>query len=513
MQFTGARVVLWALMAVVFGAAPISAAGAAPTPNPTPSAGATGTVKGKVLCTIAERNAIELSGLVAVNGFLYAANDGTDNSARRRVYKFDSSDCKLVGQPLVYPAPGSLDPEDMAVSQDGTIWVGDIGDNTGVRPTVAVWKIVDDKIDGPFRMSYPDNAKHNSEALLVGANGLPIIITKTPSGTAKIFTPSGPLEKGTQAGVPLKLAGEVTLPKTETENVLGVAGRLSITGAALSPDGKRVALRTYADAFEWDVTNGDIVGAITKGQPRVTPMPNEAWGEAIAYTASGESFLTVSETERLSEDRKKPEVLSYTPSTQTQPSPVAQVAAPPAAKKAWWSSLVSSTDRLYMLIGSVGVIGLLLVLLGIFGIMRSRKKGSDDDEEDEEAGGETRLIRNVHPGHGYPPQQEYYDQGYGQQQPGYGGYPPQQPGYGYQNQGYPPNNQGYPQAPYPDQGYPDQGYPQQPGYGQQPNYGGQPGYGQQQPGYGYGQQQQPYPDQYPPQQYPDQGYGQPPQYR
>jgi hypothetical protein len=293
---------------------------------------------------------------------------------------------------------------------------------------------------------------------------------------------------------------------------------LVVTGAAMSPDKTKAVLRTYADAFEWTVTNGDIIAALTQGKPRITPLPQEPLGEAITYSGDGTKFLTVSETERFAEEeKKKPVVLSYAPSTQTQTSPAAQAPAGQTAEKAWWSSLVSSTDRLYMVIGSVGVVGLLLVLLGVFGIMRSRKKAREGDEDDEELGDETRLIRNVHPNQGYPPQQDYYDQGYGPQ-PNYGY---QQPGYGYPNQqGYPPNQPGYPnQQGYPDQGYqPEPGYPPQPGYGQPPNYGGQPGYGQphgQQPNYGYGQQQPPYQEPYPPQ-YPDQGYGQPPppqQYR
>jgi hypothetical protein len=533
MQFTGARVVLVALTGALLAAVPVSAAAAAPTPSPTPGAatGGTDVKRGSPVCTIADKNAIELSGLVLANGFLYAVNDSSDTPARKRVFKFDSSDCKLVGNPLAFPATGTgpADPEDLAIGPDGTIWVGDIGDNTGVRATVAMWKIVDDKIDGPFRLSYPDGAKPNAEALLIGKDGLPIIITKPTSGPAKIYVATAMPEKGSTTGAPLKLAGEVTLPKTETENYFGAVGRVAVTGAAMSPDKSKIVLRTYADAFEWTVTNGDIIGALTQGKPRITPLPMEPLGESITYSADGTKFLTVSETDRLNEDKRKPEVLSYVPSTQTQTSPAAAAPQAPAAEKPWWSSLVSSTDRLYLLIGSVGVIGLLLVLLGVFGILRARKRGRPDDD-DEELNEETRLIRNVHPNQGYPPQGEYYDQGYGQQ-PNYGY---QQPGTAYPNQAYPnqgyPNQQGYPQnnqqgyphhQGYPDQGYqqPDQGYPPQPGYGQQPNYGGQPGYGQQ-PGYGgqpgYGQPPaQPYqdPQQYP---YPDQGYGQPPppqQYR
>ena len=61
-----------------------------------------------------------------------------------------------------------------------------------------------------------------------------------------------------------------------------------VTGAARSPDGSKVVVRTYADAFEFDVPNGDIVKALTDGKPRATALA-DPFGEAIAYTptASG----------------------------------------------------------------------------------------------------------------------------------------------------------------------------------------------------------------------------------
>ena len=57
----------------------------------------------------------------------------------------------------------------------------------------------------------------------------------------------------------------------------------------MSPDGTRIVLRTYADAFEWDVPDGDIVTAVTTGKPRVTPLADE-FGESIAYTPDGEDL-------------------------------------------------------------------------------------------------------------------------------------------------------------------------------------------------------------------------------
>ena len=83
--------------------------------------------------------------------------------------------------------------------------------------------------------------------------------------------------------MPLEKAGEFSLPKSTTPNRFAAAGRLTITGAARSPDGKRIAVRTYADAFEWDVQDGDLVKTLTTGTPRMTPL-EDPFGEAIAYS-------------------------------------------------------------------------------------------------------------------------------------------------------------------------------------------------------------------------------------
>jgi len=500
MRVSGARIALVALVGALLGWAP-AVATAAPTPTPNPSNGATNAKKGTTVCVISDRNALEISGIALSNGTLYAVNDQTSSDARRKVFKFNPSTCALVGTPIGYPAR-PLDPEDIAADAQGNLWIADIGDNNSQRPTVALWKLAGDKITGPYRLSYPDGKKYDAEAMVMSADGLPIIITKLPEPF--VFVPSGPLVDNSTNGVPLKQAGKVTLPKTNTENPFSAPGRLTVTSAAVSPDRSKVVLRTYADAFEWAVPDGDIVKAITTGKPKITPLPQEPWGEAITYSPDGK-FLTLSDVEQFENTTKqKPELLSYTPNAEdpNPPTPAAAVQPPPTSDKAWWSELISSTTRLYMVIGSVGVFGLLLVLLGILGIRRARKRRQRDEEADER-----------HDGY---QQDGYYDQGYGYQDPAYG-YPDQHPGGNPGSNVYgPPQPQGnvYGSSQGGGNVY---GSPQQYGYPDQPYYGPeQPQYGQQ-PGYGYPDQGGGYPPNqgggYPPNQgYPDQGY-EPPPYR
>jgi len=182
---------------------------------------------------------------------------------------------------------------------------------------------------------------------------------------------------------------------------MGALGRIAITGAARSPDGSKVVVRTYADAFEYDVTNGDIVDALTTGKPRVTPLA-DPFGEAISYTPDGKLFVTVSDGGLL--DSSEPiDILSYTPSTGgAEALPNAGKDAPkPAAEKSWIEGL--TLNEITYLIAAVGVIGALMVGAGIFGIMSARRRSAPTEEP---AGGPERgddVPRNGVPPRGGRP--------------------------------------------------------------------------------------------------------------
>ncbi|WP_199716475.1 NHL repeat-containing protein [Micromonospora musae] len=243
---------------------------------------------GEPACEVRDARLTELSGMVATDDGFVVINDGAENEARRRIFFLDRS-CAVV-RAVPYPTR-PLDTEDLAVGADGTVWVADIGDNDRSRETIAVWKLAPGA-DRPVlhRMSYPDGP-HDAEAMLVTGDGRPVVVSKF---SGNLYAPTGALRPG--ATVPLAKVGQVRLPASTTSNPYGLLGRSAVTGAATAPDGRRVVLRTYADAFEFDVAGGDVVAALTGGTPRATPLPNEPQGESISYAADGRSLLTVSET-------------------------------------------------------------------------------------------------------------------------------------------------------------------------------------------------------------------------
>ncbi|WP_446213272.1 hypothetical protein [Micromonospora sp. IBSANI012] len=358
----------------------------------------------KKRCTVTDTRLDELSGLVTTKTGYIVVNDSSLQDNRKRVFYLDTK-CQVTKE-VRYSGAGPFDTEDLAVSPDRqTLWIADIGDNPGKdrRPRIAVWSmpIGGGKQPVLHRMSYPEQKPHDAEALLIGADGLPLVITKVPSGKSEIYTPTGKLRNGDTDPVPMKKVGEISLPETTTDNPMNIFGRVAITGAARSPDGSKVVLRTYADAFEYDVTGGDIVAALTTGKPRVTPLA-DPFGEAIAYTSDGKTFLTVSDGGTLNDDDPI-DILAYTPSTTgAEALPGADGAKKPVAEKSWYDSL--SLDQITYLIGAIGVLGALLVGAGIVGILRSRRRPAPvDDSRDGDDPFSSGAIDRGGPGDGFGP--------------------------------------------------------------------------------------------------------------
>jgi hypothetical protein len=261
----------------------VGAPAIAPGPAPAAAAGP------RRVCRIGDDRLTEISGLAATSSGYTVVNDGSDDPAHRKIFFLDRR-CSVV-RTVSYPSR-PRDTEDLAYAADGTLWVADIGDNGLTRTTIALWQLAPgSRTPRLYRLAYPDGA-HDAEALLLTATGTPIVVTKA-AVTAALYVPTTALRAARTT--PLRRAGTVTVPVTGTSNPFSLPGRLVITGGAVSPDGRRAILRTYADAFEFDVPGEDLVRAITEGTPRVIPLPDEPQGESITYSTDGSAALTVSE--------------------------------------------------------------------------------------------------------------------------------------------------------------------------------------------------------------------------
>ncbi|WP_433216651.1 hypothetical protein ACQP00_08195 [Dactylosporangium sp. CS-047395] len=361
------RVVLSSAAVLCLSAGVSAPATAAPSPTAAAGAGAT-------VCTPSSKDVNEISGLVAKpDGGYYAIQDSQLEPARAKIYVLDDA-CKLT-KTIKYDPGRALDPEDAALDKNGTLFVADIGDNDessggskNPRPTVAVWTLTAGATTPVInRLVYPDGKKHDAEAMLLGGDGLPVIITKAAPN--EIYVPEGPLVPNTKDGVKLRKAGDFkALVDTKTSNPLALLGWKLVTGAASSPDGSKVVVRTMSDAYEFDVAGGDVVKALTTGKPRITPLPNELQGEAITYTPDGKNYVTASDVE----SSKKAPLLKYAPTdiSASLGGGGANVPTPKAKDQSFLQAL--TLEDITYAVAAIGILGLALVIAGVVGIRRSR---------------------------------------------------------------------------------------------------------------------------------------------
>ncbi|MER7007701.1 hypothetical protein ABT297_32310 [Dactylosporangium sp. NPDC000555] len=373
----GASVVS-ALMVLPAGVVAFGSPAAAKAPSPSPSASAATNpnigpaVNGTVMCTISDPQVTEVSGLVATANGYAVINDSNIDRSRQKIFFLDEQ-CRLI-RSVGYPS-SAFDPEDLAVAEDGTLWVADVGDNTTLtggsgtrRSSIALWSLAPGASTPVIhRLAYPDDRARDAEALIIDGEGRPVIITKDPIG--EVYTLTQPLPANNVNPVPLTRAGSFKPQSTGTPNPYGIVGTAVVTGAAMSPDGKRAVVRTMSDAYEFDVTDGDVVAAITTGTPRITPLPNEPQGEAIAFTRDGAYYLTASDQPKTSS------ILRYTPHQPPAPpsaAPAVQTQAPTAAHRSFRDSL-SLRDITRIVIG-IGLLGVLMIVIGVAAVIRSRRR-------------------------------------------------------------------------------------------------------------------------------------------
>ncbi len=235
---------------------------------------------------------VEASGLAASQrqpGSFWSHNDagdgarlfaiGPDGADRGQLRLLDQA-----GQPLE-----AQDFEDIAIGPGpgGAPWltVADSGNNKGKRASLRLLRFAEPAaMDGPqqvqaavIELAWPD-APHDAEALLHDPLSGGLFILSKEKGSARIFQ----VEELTGAAPRLRALGELRLPDGER-----------LTGADISPDGRRILLRTKASVLLASRAEGQTVPQALSGPLCALPAPVEEQGEAVAATATG--FVTVSE--------------------------------------------------------------------------------------------------------------------------------------------------------------------------------------------------------------------------
>lgn len=261
------------------------------------------------LGTLTDADIGESSGLVASRrapGQLWTHNDSGDGPF---LYCLDAR-IRSCGVWRVTGAE-AFDWEDIAIGPgpragEPYLYVGDIGDNIDQRREIVVYRVLEPVTgaggpvptsDSPasteqaerLRLRYPDGP-HDAEALLVHPTTGDLYILSKDTAGATVYKATAPIDGS--AVTTLRSVGTV---RTGT-------GRLGlVTAGDIAPDGRRVALATYASGYELELPAGaSPSGAqgfdtIWAGQPAAVALGFRLQGESIAYRLDGRALLTTSE--------------------------------------------------------------------------------------------------------------------------------------------------------------------------------------------------------------------------
>lgn len=225
---------------------------------------------GQVVFRFTDREIVESSGLAVVDGLFVTVNDSGDTG---RVFAVDPATGDTVGVTTWAEEP--VDVEAVAPAGDGSVWVGDIGDNPRARDSVAVARVPvgrgDRDVTGDagvatYTLVHPDGPQDAESLLVEPGTGRLVVVSKTIFGAEVLVAPErldpdGPNEL-TPVGAALPVA----------------------TDGAFFPDGRHLVLRDYSRAVVYTWPDLAVVGEVR--------LPEQQQGEGIAVDRRDRVFVS-----------------------------------------------------------------------------------------------------------------------------------------------------------------------------------------------------------------------------
>lgn len=235
----------------------------------------------------------ETSGLAASHvhpGIFYLHNDSGDSP------RFFAIDATGADQGTFDVTGASADDwEDMArgpCDAGSCLFLGDVGDNPENRSSYSIYRVAEPATVGPGIHSvaaeelpfvYPDGS-HNCETVLVHpTTGDIYVVTKVDSGPSGLYRFPTPHTPGQM---------------TTLEHVTDFAPPQGInlfTGGDVHPAGHGVLMRTYTHLFFYPLAPNATLDSAFGGAACAVPVSLEMQGETVAWTQSGDGYVTVSE--------------------------------------------------------------------------------------------------------------------------------------------------------------------------------------------------------------------------
>lgn len=209
----------------------------------------------------------------------------------------------LAGSAVITGA-SNRDPEDLAVArcQDGwCLYYGDIGDNQAVHEEIYVHRLplpalpsdaaVPTEPVSPlmtYTMRYAGGAR-DAEALFIDAErGELGIVTKGREGVIELHVANLQTLEAADGPVVLERVGRLDLPPAESTSDW-------VTAADLSPDGSRLAVRSYSTLYLFDWAGSEMFDTLTTPASASLVPALEPQGEGVAFANDGSRLYLASE--------------------------------------------------------------------------------------------------------------------------------------------------------------------------------------------------------------------------
>jgi hypothetical protein len=258
----------------------------------------------EVVARIKSKELTESSGIAASrcnSDVLWSHNDSGNDET---IFAFSTAGAVL-GEWKVTGAKNT-DWEDIAAYKDASgrcfIYLGDIGDNKIQRPEHNIYRVPEPVMpsaatEGPtdkgrvtapaekLTFSYPDENSDAETLMVEPRSGNIYVLTKRISGPSGVY----------------RIRPDFNRPEVQKAELVT---RLSVpaipngylTGGDISPDGRRVAICDYTQAYEFSLPDGDQnFDDVWKQEPAVVDLGKRSGGESIAYSVDGSSVYATSE--------------------------------------------------------------------------------------------------------------------------------------------------------------------------------------------------------------------------
>jgi len=254
----------------------------------------------QLLCEVTDARIREASGIAASRrhpGLFYTLNDSGNAPD---VFLLDRSGAVRA---VIRPSGAvNRDWEDIAIAPRAgggfDVCVADIGDNRGRRDEVALVRFAEpDLPENPaetisaearsVRFRYPDGPRDAEGLAIDPASGAAFIFSKRTDGRCDVYLAPAETDRSSVA----KHIGSLPFPAG------AVPLSTLVTAADISPDGRRLATRSYLCGWEWDLPSGGVRALVASAgeAPRRLVLAPEPKGEALGYSHDGRALLTIGE--------------------------------------------------------------------------------------------------------------------------------------------------------------------------------------------------------------------------